>query len=153
MLLCHTKQIKVQQCTREQKLEFIDLYKKRKAKAVREFKERYKFELKSSTYNPRIKQELKLSNGVFQSRKMGSGGNAAYPDMEKELYSEIQDLRSKGIKVKEWWFCNRCKQIMEKLYPDVTDFKMSNRWPTHAAQKHSENLRTSVQQFNSSTGT
>ena len=80
---------------------------------------------------------------------MGSGRNTAYPDMEKEFYSEIQDLCSKGIKVKEWWFCNRCKQIMEKLYPDVTDFKMSNRWfnqfkarynislrrPTHAAQK------------------
>ena len=92
---------------------------------------------------------------------MGSGRNAAYPDMEKELYSEFQDLRSKGVKVKEWWFRNRCKQIMEKLHPDVTDFKMSNRWfdrfkarynislrrPTHAAQKHSENLRTSIQQF------
>ena len=41
---------------------------KSKAEAVREFKEHYKFELKSSTYNPWIKQELKLRNGVFQSR-------------------------------------------------------------------------------------
>ena len=38
---------------------------------------------------------------------MGCGRNAAYPDMEKELYSEFQDLRSKGVKVKEWWFRNR----------------------------------------------
>lgn len=40
---------------REQKLEFIDLYIKKyksKAKAVTEFKGRYKVELKSSTYNP-----------------------------------------------------------------------------------------------------
>ena len=48
---------------REQKLEFIDLYKKYKSKAkvVREFKVRYKVELKSSTYNPWIAQELKAT--------------------------------------------------------------------------------------------
>lgn len=53
---------KRKQWTREQKLEFIDLYKnyKNKAKAAREFTERYKVHLKSSTYNPWIAQELKL---------------------------------------------------------------------------------------------
>ena len=42
---------KRKQWTREQKLEFIDLYKKykNKAKAAREFKARYKFEVKATT--------------------------------------------------------------------------------------------------------
>ena len=42
---------KRKQWTREQKLEFIDLYKKfdNKARAARDFKARYKVELKSST--------------------------------------------------------------------------------------------------------
>ena len=53
---------KRKQWTREQKLEFIDLYKnyKNKAKAAREFTERYKVHLKSNNYNPWIAQELKL---------------------------------------------------------------------------------------------
>ena len=53
---------KRKQWTREQKLEFIDLYKeyKNKAKAAREFTERNKVHLKSSTYNPSIAQELKV---------------------------------------------------------------------------------------------
>ena len=44
---------KRKQWIREQKLEFIDLYKKfdNKARAARDFKARYKVELKSSTYN------------------------------------------------------------------------------------------------------
>lgn len=98
---------KRKQWTREQKLEFIDLYKyKNKAKAAREFTERYKVHLKSSTYNPWIAQELKLRNDPRKSRKPGAGRQASYLEMEKQLYSEFKDLRSKGIKVKEWWFRN-----------------------------------------------
>lgn len=43
---------KRKQWTREQKLEFIDLYKKykNKAKAAKEFKARYKFEVKYNAY-------------------------------------------------------------------------------------------------------
>jgi len=73
------------QWTREQKLEFIDLYKKykNKAKAAREFKARYKFELKASTYNPWINQEHKLRNSKYKSKKAGAGRHAAFPDVEK----------------------------------------------------------------------
>ena len=58
----------------ERKLEFIDLYKKykSKAKAVREFKVRYKVELKSSTYNPWIAQEMtqKSPEGQVQVHRL-----------------------------------------------------------------------------------
>ncbi|XP_068696877.1 uncharacterized protein [Montipora foliosa] len=80
--------------------------------------------------------------------------------MEKKLFEEFQELRGKGVKVKEWWFRSRCKQLMAELHPGV-EFKMSNHWfdrfksrydislrrPTNAAQKQSETLRTSIQQF------
>lgn len=138
------------------------MYKKykNKAKAAREFTERYKVHLKSSTYNPWVTQELKLRNDPRKSRKPGAGRQASYPEMEKQLYSEFKDLRSKGIKVKEWWFRNRCKEIMREKYPDA-DFKMSDHWfvrfktrfdislrrPTNVAQSHPETLRVIIQQF------
>ena len=97
---------KRKQWTREQKLEFIDLYKKykNKAKATRVFKACYKFEVKASMYNPWINQEHKLRNSKYKLKKAGAGRHAAFPDMEKKLFEEFQELRGKGVKVKEWWF-------------------------------------------------
>ena len=94
---------KRKQWTREQKLEFIDLYKKyhNKAKAAREVKARYKFEVKASTYNAWINQEHKLRNSKYKSKKAGAGRHAAFPDVEKRLFEEFQELRGKGVKVKE----------------------------------------------------
>lgn len=94
---------KRKQWTREQKLEFIDLYKKyhNKAKAAREFKARYKFEVKASTYNAWINQEHKLRNSKYKSKKAGAGRHAAFPDVEKRLFEEFQELRGEGVKVKE----------------------------------------------------
>ena len=36
---------------------------------------------------------------------------------------EFQELRGKGVKVKEWWFQSRCKQLMAELHPGV-EFEM-----------------------------
>ena len=146
----------------ERKLEFIDLYKKykSKAKAVREFKGRYKVELKSSTYNPWIAQELKLRNDPKKSRRPGAGTQASYLEMEKQLHNEFKELRSKGIKVKELCFRSRCKEIMKEKYPDA-DLKMSDHWLvqfkarfdtslwgwTSVAQSHPETLQINIQQF------
>lgn len=115
---------KRKQWTREQKLEFIDLYKKckNKAKATREFKARCKYEVKASMYNAH-----KLRNSNYKSKKAGAGWHAAFPDMEKRVFEEFQELCKKGIKVKEWWFRSRCKQLMAKLHPGV-QFKVSERW-------------------------
>ena len=106
---------KRKQWTQEQKLEFIDLYKKfnNQAKAAREFQVRYKFELKSSTYNPWLAQEKKIREASFKSRKVGSGRKAAYPEMEKRLYEEFKILCEKGVK--EWWFRTKCKSLMEMI--------------------------------------
>ena len=84
----------------EQKLEFIDFYKKykSKAKAIREFKVRHKVKLKSSTYNPWIAQELKLRNDPNKSRRPGAGRQASYPKMEKQLHNEFKELRMNGVK-------------------------------------------------------
>lgn len=91
---------KRKQWTREQKLEFIDLYKKykNKAKAAREFKARYKFEVKASTYNPWINQERKFRNSKFKSKKE-AGRRATFPDVEKRLFEKFQELRGKGVNV------------------------------------------------------
>ena len=124
---------------------------------MREFKARYKVELKSSTCNPWIAQELKLRSDPKKSRKPGARYQASYPEMEKQLYKEFKESRSKGIKVKEWWFRNRCKEIMKEKYPDA-DFKMSDHWfvrfkvrydialsrPTNVAQSHPETLHGSL---------
>ena len=68
------------QWTREQKIEFIELFKKHnnKAMAAREFKSRYYRDLNSKTYNRWIKDELKIRQSKFQSKKVGS-------DMEAKL--------------------------------------------------------------------
>ncbi|KAK3736791.1 hypothetical protein QZH41_011740 [Actinostola sp. cb2023] len=79
--------------------------------------------------------------------------------MEVKLFNEFREMRVIGMRVKEWCFRGRCKQLMEELHPGV-EFKMSNHWfdrfksrydislrrPTNAAQKEPETLR-SMQQF------
>ena len=64
------------------------------------------------------------------------------------------------MKVKEWWFRSRAKQLMQELYPKA-EFTMSNSWfqnfkhrfhislrrPTNTAQKEPESLRSLAQQF------
>ena len=34
-------------------------------------------------------------------KKAGAGRHAAFPDVEKRLFEEFQELRGKGVKVKE----------------------------------------------------
>lgn len=69
-------------------------------------------------------------------------------------------MRDKGVKVKEWWFRTKCKNLMEEMHPEA-DFKMSDQWfsrfksrfgislrrPTNAAQRPPDTLQSSIQQF------
>ena len=153
---------KRKQWTREQKLEFIALYKKynNKSKAARELKMKYKHTINSRTYNDWITNEKKLRSATYGSKKTGCGRKAFYPDMEKRLYAEFTAMRDKGMKVKEWWFRSRTKQLMEEMYPKA-EFTMSDSWfqnfkfrfrislrrPTNTAQKPPESLRSLSQQF------
>ena len=72
---------------------------KKKAKVAREFKARYKFEVKASTYNPWINQERKFRNSNYKSKKEGAGRRATFPDVEKRLFEKFQELRGKGVNV------------------------------------------------------
>ena len=74
-----------------------------------------------------VTQEHKLRNSKYKSNKAGAGRHVAFKDVDKRLYEEFQELRGKGVKVKEWWFRIRCKQLMAELHPGV-EFKMSNHW-------------------------
>ena len=71
--------------------------------AAREFKHRYKRDLNSKTYNRWIENKLKIRQSKFQSKKVGSGRKALFPDMEEKLNYEFLEMRDEGIKVKEWW--------------------------------------------------
>jgi hypothetical protein len=68
-------------------------------------------------------------------------------------------MREKGMKVKEWWFGSRAKQLMQQMYPKA-EFTMSNAWsqnfkhrfhislrrPTNTAQKE-PTLRSTISPF------
>ena len=116
--------------------------------------------MKSNTNNPWLPQEKKIRETSFESRKIGPGRKAAYPEMKKQLYEEFKILREKGVKVKEWWSRIKCKSFVEEMHPGA-DFKMSDyrfsRFktnhsislgrPTNTAQRPSDTLKTSIQQF------
>ena len=44
-----------------------------------------------------------------------------------KCYSQFKELRSKGLKVKHWWFRTRSSQLMLEMHPEA-DFKFSPGW-------------------------
>ena len=90
------------QWTWEQKIEIIELFKKHNNKAMtaREFKHWYKRDLNSKTYNRWIENELK----ICQSKKVGSGRKALFPDMEEKLNYKFLEMRDKVLKLKSGGF-------------------------------------------------
>ena len=50
------------------------------------------------------------------------------PMLKRSFMKILRNLRrSKGLKVKHWWFCTRLTQLMRELYPEA-DFKFSSGW-------------------------
>ena len=88
---------KRKQWTREQKLEFITLYKKynNKSRAARELQIKYKHTINSRTYNNWIANAGKIRSATFRSKKIGCGRKAFYPDMES-LHAKFAAMREKG---------------------------------------------------------
>ena len=80
---------------------------------------------------------------------------AENPEMEEVLYREYKELRSKGLKVKAWWFQLWAKQILHKLQPQATFFfcclkkrhSISKRRATNMCQKEPTDKCTAIQQF------
>ena len=85
---------KRKQWTREQKLEFVELFKKygNKSKAAKEFESRYKLKLNSRTYNRWVTEESKIRDSKHRTRKTGCGRKDFYPEMVAKLYKEFHDL-------------------------------------------------------------
>ena len=88
---------KRKQWTREQKLEFITLYKKYKSKsrAAKELQVKYKHTLNSRTYNRWITNESKIRSAGYGSKKIGCVRKAFYPDIEKRLHDEFTATRER----------------------------------------------------------
>lgn len=83
---------KRKQWTREQKLEFIALYKKYKSKsrAAKELQVKYKHTLNSRTYNRWITNESKIRSAGYGSKKIGFGRKAFYPVWKKDCMTSLQ---------------------------------------------------------------
>lgn len=74
-----------------------------------------------------IKSEEKIIRSPGGTRKFGAGRAAFYPVMEKKLHKEFLELRNQGLKVKQWWFRTRSKQLCDEIYPE-RKFKFKNSW-------------------------
>ena len=108
-----------------------------------------------------VQKGEKITKQKSRSKADGRGCNARYPFMEDKLYKAFLDLRKEGRKVKRWWFDTRAKQLMNELYPDVKNFKYSDKWfrwfckrknislrkTTHAAQHAPVNLSATISKF------
>ena len=65
--------------------------------------------------------------------------------MEDKLYKEFLDLRKEWRKVIRWWFDTRAKQLVNELYPDVKDFKYSDKWFRRFCKRKNISLRKTTQ--------
>lgn len=71
-----------------------------------------------------ISNEDKIHKASKGTKRIGSGRQAFWPDIEENLFWEFQEIRQKGLKVKHWWFQTRSKQDMEVLHHEA-DYKLS----------------------------
>ena len=50
--------------------------------------------------------------------KVMRGRTAEYPEMERQLFLEFEEMRQAGKPVKRWSFVRRTKQILNEKNPD-----------------------------------
>ena len=109
--------------SRETKLAAIQYYHKCK----NNYKTAKKFSIKSPMHHGWLQNETKIQKSSRVSRKVGCGRGAFWPDMGDELHQQFCELHEKGLKVKNWWFKAKSKELMREIHPDVV-FKFSNGW-------------------------
>ncbi len=122
--------------TREEKIGILNFYHDGNTQ-YRTCKE---FNLNTRTLERWIKNEQKIRGSKRGTRKMGSGRQAFYPDMEAELYKQFSELRVKGLKVKGWWFTLTAKKLMNEMHPGVS-FQYSDSWFTDFKKRHDISYR------------
>ena len=84
--------------------------------------------------------EKKIQKSAKGSKHTKHSKTGTHHEMEERLYQEFKDLRSKGLKVKSYWFKIRGKQILAEMEPDA-NFTFSNGWFDRFKARQSISLR------------
>ena len=123
---------KRRQYSREKKMEVLTFY----YEIAKENKYRtcQKFGINKKCLLRWIAQEETIRKAAWGAKWIGSRRRAFWPDVEVKLLEEFEELRQKGLKVKNWWFRTRARQLMEELHPEA-DFKMYITGTIPAAQR------------------
>ena len=97
-----------------------------------------------------LAQEDQLRQHSRNTRCIGSGRRADWPELEQQLHGEFKEQRAKGLKVKAWWFKNKADQLFRELYPTkVNDdrtipFLNSKHWFEQFQNRFSVSLRATT---------
>ena len=74
----------------------------------------------------------KMRDTLFQSnsesKKLGSGRSAQFPELEQALYEWLTEQRGKKLTIKYACIKTEAKRLANELQLDLTDFKFSNSW-------------------------
>ena len=120
---------------REFKLSVVKFYRENNL-----YKTSKKFSLNTKTLLRWKADEEKILDSPTGSRHVKHSKGATYPQTEKALFREFQELRKKGLKVKGYWFKIRAKQILSELQPEA-HFVCSDGWFDRFKARHKISLR------------
>ena len=120
-----TSSIKRRSYTREKKLLILKYYYEN---ACNKYKTCQKFDISKPSLFTWIKGEKEIKSSKKGSKRVKGGGRAPFwPDVEEKLVIEFQELRKKGLKVRQYWFKTRARQLMKEMHPDM-NFSFSQGW-------------------------
>jgi transposase-like protein len=69
-----------------------------------------------------------FSKDQLNSKRVGAGRSAAYPELENKLYDSIVKLREKGAVIRYSKVRQLAKNIVTRNQIDIGDLKMSDNW-------------------------
>jgi hypothetical protein len=102
-----------------------------------------RFAINSKTLAEWLRDEAKIRASNRGTRKMGAGRKPFWPDMEAELVRQFQELRTKGLKVRSWWFEAKGKELMTSMHADV-EFRFSPGWFDAFKKRHKLSYRATT---------
>ena len=82
------------------------------------------------------KKDTKCSNENINSKRVGSGRRADYPELEELLFEAIKSLRDKGLVVKYSKIKALAKNIATRKDIDITGLKMCDNWVYRFCQRY-----------------
>ena len=88
-----------------------------------------------------LKDEEKI-HSVKLSKKARRYGQAKFPDMEREIYTKLFDIRKEGKHVNHWCFSSKASELVKEKYPgEASCFKLSRRWFEGFCRRYRISLR------------